>query len=322
MKILSAGWGPPPEDVSFDVAVNTSRMLTKFKCGQLHKYIYEDRRVPDRETSPALQLGTVWHEALELLWRGLTAHDIISQYEAEEWAVDSSGKTQLEWFRNALVAYEDRYHGDWPGGQVLATEQDFWLRVRVDVEKPFAYPYSPVDVLIRGRVDRLCAWHGQLVNGEIKTAAAGTKMDRYMQLRSSHLQDALYYLAMTHAPKTLPNGVTLPGEPYGTVYDITQKYTYPASRWKDKDARRMEWRTKLFYTEAVAWNTDRAERVAAKSLSDYLAMAGTAHRNIMACDAYSGCPYVDVCHGSLSLASLHFKDRDDDYVDEIGASDD
>ena len=60
MKVLSAGWGEPPDDLDFDVAMNTSRGLLRTKCGEEHGYRYEDNRVPDRETSPALDLGSYW----------------------------------------------------------------------------------------------------------------------------------------------------------------------------------------------------------------------------------------------------------------------
>jgi hypothetical protein len=315
VKVLKAGWGDPPDDVRYDIAVNTSRMLCRAKCGELHGYIYEDGRVPDREYSPALQLGSVWHKALERLTNGESVEALVREYELSEW-IERDGKSELSWFVPALRAYEAKYAPDFPGGTILATEVPFYLTVEVDAPEYLSElaGITKHTALVRGRLDRVTRWQGMACNGEIKTVKAGADLDRFMGLRSQHPQDALYYLALTHAPRTLPNGAELPEEVYGTRYDITQKYNYPASKWKDADHRRAVWREKLFYANGIPWRPDRALKVANKAISDYLGLAGIRHRNLAACDVFGVCAYFDVCHRGLPLSSGQFKDRDADYV--------
>lgn len=310
MRVIKAGWGEPPANVTYDVAANTSRLLARAKCGELHGYVYEDRRVPARDTSQALHLGTVWHAALEHLSRGLGPNQVLAKFAGEEWIAKDDGSTEQPWFEAALRAYDEHHGGTYPCGEILATEVPFWMVV-----------YAPDQhVLLRGRIDRLCNWHGSLVNGEIKTAAAGTKMDSWLALRSVHPQDAIYYLAMVHAGRVLPNGSWLPDEVYGTRYDVTLKYTVPKGRRKDKSdlpGLLQAWKDKLFYDDGVLWTEKRALAIAGKAVSDYLALAGIRHRNLAACDAYGRCAYFDVCHRGLSLGSLEFTDREADYVDEL-----
>ena len=94
MKVLRCGWGPVPDDVAYDVAVNTTRMLTRATCGEKHGYLYEDNRIPDRDHSAALHLGITWHDALERLTHGESAGTIIRSYANEEWIPDKKGKTE------------------------------------------------------------------------------------------------------------------------------------------------------------------------------------------------------------------------------------
>ena len=318
MKVLSAGWGDVPDDVRFDIAVNTSRILSRLQCGEKHGYAYEDGRVPNIPDQQALQLGSIWHVGLERLAYHEPVSAIIADYEGERWVEDKYGKTQQEWFERALEAYAEYYQGDWPGGSILATEVPFWLVYHVPNTR-LGRDEMSANVLVRGRLDRVTNWHGLAANGEIKTTAAGTKMDVFMGLRSAHPQDALYYLALRHAPRVLPNGATLPEQVFGSRYDIAQKYAVPKGRKKDRSDRPAAleaWKAKLFHEDGVDWTDARAERVAGKAISDYLGLAGIRHRNFGACNMYTQCPYFSVCHEGESLDSANFKDRDADYVDE------
>ena len=100
MKVLKAGWGHAPQDVLDlnPIPVNTSRILTRLKCGELDGYVYTDNRVVDwGDTGEprALRLGTAWHKALERLASGDSFQAISRDYEREEWALDSKGSSDL-----------------------------------------------------------------------------------------------------------------------------------------------------------------------------------------------------------------------------------
>ena len=326
MRVLKAGWGHAPQDVLAlnPIPVNTSRILTRLKCGELDGYVYTDNRVVDwGDTGEprALRLGTAWHKALERLASGDSFQTISRDYEREEWALDARGASDLPLLQNGLEEYANKYQGDWPTGSILATEVEFWILIDIGVGGTYmneVHGFVGQPILYRGRIDRLCSWNGQLVNGEIKTVKAGEKMDEYMAERAGHLQDAAYYLAMVHAPNT--HGL----EPYGTVYDCYLKYTRPkATSGTDAAQAKLagklaDWREKLFYTHRIAWDQERALAVAGREIKSYLDLEGTRHRNPSACRTYGSCSHFDTCHRGLALSSHHYKDRDLDYVDNPG----
>jgi hypothetical protein len=317
MNFLSSGWGPPPAEICrrADYITNGSRITRWRNCNQAGQLAFielvKKRKLEGEDHYGALYFGSAWHDAMDRIFRGESAAEIIAEFHVRNWEKPAE---QLM-FEQGLGAYWHHYGGKPANGTLLASEQSFWALIEV----------GGATFLCLGTFDRLCTRQGYLINGEIKTVDPRRKFDVWLTMRANSFQDAFYNYSLVRLPKTLPSGVTLPESVLGTVYDIFFKKSYPNRKVKTDSAveklrwEQAGWADGRFRTIQLTHIDSRAEAIIERELMDHADDRRSSSQNHNACYGFAICEFYDHCHRGAPLESTLFQKRDTDYVQRAEA---
>ncbi len=301
---IDAGLGGPPEAARKNaLALNQSRITATSICTQRAHFEYVQNRVPDRVPT-ALNLGRLAHAVREDLYRDVAHETILHNAEQHRSGHDKDLDRFIDELPHLLPVWAKRLTEQ--GGTLIATEQDWWLTLRIEP--------SERQVLVLGRVDALIDLGGRIWNDELKTMAPNTDTSAFLDWRRTHPQQVTTDLAL---------GCIYDTAYAGTSYQFLFKNPYPrrASGGKTLEERIAEWPDTLFFgydEPAILGNID-PQTLYFRLVETYQNLNLFRPKpNHSACMTFGrpSCPYFSVCHQGESLSSSNFTDRDPDYVDE------
>ena len=295
---------------------NQSRLTTWINCHNQHDLVYNKNLAPDADTPLPLVLGSWWHDCVQAFFdTDLAAASALNDQRLGD-LVDERPDNEgafvkfHTWTACALPIYEAEYgHEHNPFGDVLATEQRFWVE------------FATGDVAL-GTFDALGRKHGILTVGEHKTVAAGTEFGTYMLMRRSHPQTTLY----REAALGLTNDSAF-REEYGVeagkvmvVHDLARKDPWPVKGSKNGtvEERREQWASGLLHLDTTVHERYENREQWSEFLDvmyHYLYMSHYRDKNLRACLWPSGskaCPVFDACHHGVTEG---YSERKPDYVD-------
>ena len=326
--ILAAGFGLASEIKELHewpvMWLNQSRIITNASCRRKftlkYRYGYETPNPP----YAALSIGRLWHGCVERIEK-LSVAEIVRWATIEARAIDygkyPTRAKELEkflaWLEHALPLYKE-----WTKSyEIIAREQPFWLVLRKKDGKSSRY-YGYV-----GTIDAIGLHNGRVANFEFKTVSERENVTDFLAMRSKHVQDALYFLALRWLYKRTPKLNKAGSIPSYTVYELVKKVPYPMKSTKTEslDERREKWPKQLFHRQQIYMDEDECYRIInlhARNIpkpSDYSNM----EPNYGACRNFSNraCEFFDYCWNDCPLEEPYFQKREPDYVDGLRVAD-
>jgi hypothetical protein len=283
--------------MSSELKVNTSWLKRHRQCPAQAHYEYVLKRIPDEDKAVALDAGSLFHKAMDLLHgppNELGETWNMAQVDEEITRMLGAGEIGLggydEWCESLrLVAKEWTPPSDW---EFLATEKEYEVTL-------------PNGIVCRGILDSVIRWNGKIWHGQYKTTHASTKEAVYAEIQRTDWHECVYHRMLQNA---YPSDII-----GGTILILVKKLS----------AKRV---SAAPLAGLTLWYLDRSDEVVANALVDMAMETNTiiqemksvrrVTRDPQQCGGpYKNrlCPYREVCVGTEDINGKHFRTAEDRY---------